>query len=494
MISQETFSRVIADFRRGVPKKAIARKRCLSRTTVRKILSGHAAGQEGPSYERSCQGYPRLEKFRTRLEEELEKDAQLPLRHRRRLTRIFEALQGEGYAGGYDSVRRYARVWRGKHGKVETPPACAPMTFKPAEAYQFDWSEEHANIKGVVTKIHVAQTTLCYSRMTHQRAYLREQQEMVFDAHAKAFESFGGACERGIYDNMKTVVVKVQVGKERTWNRRFLVMGAHYGVEIDACTPFAPQEKGRVERRIQTMQNDFFYSLPKAESLEELNQALDRDCRERAMRRPHPDFPSRTVFDVYQEERPLLIKVAGLFDGYGSKQATVTPTLLVHYDNNAYSVDCTAKGRSVEIRAYADHLGLLLDGKVVGEHRRSFKKHDTIIDVRHYIPVLERKPGAVRNGLPLQDENLPSGLARARLALERHADGMRQLANDPSSGATVWAEPRCRGLRWRVGQWPYERGPGLKPPCEPATTSVSGCRRAGTASPARGSVRGLRLV
>ena len=69
------------------------------------------------------------------------------------------------------------------------------------------------------------------------RAYPRESQEMVFDAHDRAFRLFGGMCRRGIYDNMATAVDTVFVGKERRFNRRFLRMCSHYLVEPTACTP-----------------------------------------------------------------------------------------------------------------------------------------------------------------------------------------------------------------------------------------------------------------
>jgi transposase len=60
------------------------------------------------------------------------------------------------------------------------------------------------------------------------RAYPRETQEMVFDAHDRAFALFKGACQRGIYDNMTTAVETIFVGKSRLYNRRFLQMCSHY--------------------------------------------------------------------------------------------------------------------------------------------------------------------------------------------------------------------------------------------------------------------------
>ncbi len=81
---------------------------------------------------------------------------------------------------------------------------------------------------------------------------------MVFDAHARAFVFFGGECIRGIYDNMKTAVTTVFVGKERVFNRRFLVMCRHYLVEPTACSPAAGWEKGQVENQVRTVRGRFF--------------------------------------------------------------------------------------------------------------------------------------------------------------------------------------------------------------------------------------------
>ena len=94
-------------------------------------------------------------------------------------------------------------------------------------------------LAGVTTKAKVAHARLCHSRMFFVRAYARETQEMVFDAHDRAFRLFQGACRRGIYDNMKTVLETVFIGKDRAFNRRFLQMCGHYLIEPTACAPGA---------------------------------------------------------------------------------------------------------------------------------------------------------------------------------------------------------------------------------------------------------------
>jgi hypothetical protein len=101
-------------------------------------------------------------------------------------------------------------------------------------------------LNGVTVMVKAAHVRLCHSRMLFVRCYPRETQEMVFDAHDRAFALFKGTWGRGIYDNMKTAVEKVFVGKGRLYNRCFLQMCSHYLVDLVACTPASGWEKGQV--------------------------------------------------------------------------------------------------------------------------------------------------------------------------------------------------------------------------------------------------------
>jgi transposase len=103
--------------------------------------------------------------------------------------------------------------------------------------------------------------------MPFVRAYPRETQEMMFDAHDKAFAFYGGVCRRGIYDNMKTAVDAVFVGRARTYNRRFLQMCSHHLVEPTACTPASGWEKGQVENQVGTMRDVLFRPRPRVKTL-----------------------------------------------------------------------------------------------------------------------------------------------------------------------------------------------------------------------------------
>ena len=185
-----------------------------------------------------------------------------------------------------------------------------PLSFAPGEAYQFDWSHEIVLMSGVTVTVKVAHVRLCHSRMMFIRAYPRETQEMVFDAHERAFAFFKGACTRGIYDNMKTAVETVFVGKDRQYNRRFLQMCAHHLVDPVACTPASGWEKGQVENQVGLVRERFFTPRLRVKSYDELNAWLIDKCIAYAKAHPHPERPEQTVWEVFEEERPKLDRVS----------------------------------------------------------------------------------------------------------------------------------------------------------------------------------------
>jgi transposase len=424
MLVVETIAKIRrAFFRQQKTIKAICREFRVSRKVVRKVIRSQATEFR---YERGRQPLPRIDPWRKQLEELLLANEGKPARERLTLIRIFEELRGLGYEGSYDAVRRYAKRSRAARGAA-TAEAYVPLSFAPGEAYQFDWSHEVVLIGGTTVTVKVAHVRLCHSRMLFVRAYPRESQEMVFDAHIRAFAFFKGACTRGIYDNMKTAVEAVFIGKDRQFNRRFLRMCGHYLVEPTACTPAAGWEKGQVENQVGLVRERFFTPRLRMASYEELNAWLLDRCVAYAKAHKHPELSDRTIWQAFEAERPQLVPITGRFDGFHASQASVSKTCLVRFDNNKYSVASHAVGRPVEIQAYADRIVVRQDGAIVGEHRRRFGRGETIYDPWHYVPVLARKPGALRNGAPFKDWPLPAGLERVRRKLRGSEDGDRQM-------------------------------------------------------------------
>ena len=424
MLVVETIAKIRrAHFIDGKSIKQICRELRVSRNTVRKVIR---SGATEFTYDRTTQPRPKIDPWRSELDTMLAENARRPKRQRLTLVRIYEELRNRGYGGGYDAVRRYGASWS-KATQEASASAYVPLSFDPGEAYQFDWSHEVVILDGVTVAVKVAHVRLCHSRMPFVRAYPRETQEMVFDAHDKAFAFFGGACARGIYDNMKTAVDAILVGKDRAYNRRFQQMCGHYLVDPVACTPASGWEKGQVENQVGVLRRRFFVPRPKFKSYAELNAWLEDRCLAYARANKHPEMRDKTIWEVFEDERPSLVPYVGPFDGFHAVPVSVSKTCLVRFDNNRYSVDARAVGRPVEIRAYADRLECWQDGRIVGTHGRAFGRGKTIYDPLHYIPVLIRKPGALRNGAPFKEWDLPIAIRRVQRKLECQPGGDRQM-------------------------------------------------------------------
>ena len=412
-------------FVEGRSIKKISRDLNISRNTVRKVIR---SGKTKHEYSRKQQPLPKLGAHLDFLENYLQKDWKQPKKRRITAKRLHELLCEQGYQGAYDSIQRYVRRWRKDKSKIKLG-VFIPLYFPPGDAYQFDWSHETACIAGEVRKIKVTHFKLCHSRKFFVRAYYRETQEMVLDAHNRAFHFFEGTCNRGIYDNMSTAVTRILSGKQREYNQRFLQMCSHYLVKPVACTPGAGWEKGQIEKQVQDVRKKIFIPRPQFTSLEELNEWLHDRCLKICQTRKHPIYKDKTIQEVFEVERKSLIPVKKPFEGYIEKECTVSSTSLVRYDRNHYSVPCRIAGKTASVRAKADRIIIISNGKQIASHPRSFARGETVYDPWHYLDILQRKPGALRNGAPFQDWQLPSGIKRVQSYLTRQPGGDRKFVD-----------------------------------------------------------------
>jgi hypothetical protein len=184
-----------------------------------------------------------------------------------------------------------------------------------------------------------------------------------------------------------------------------------------------------VENQVGLVRERFFTPRLRFKSYDDLNAWLLDKCIAYAKAHRHPELADQTIWETFEAERPLLVPYAGRFDGFHAVPASVSKTCLVRFDHNKYSVAASAVGRPVEAHAYADRIVIRQDGRVVGEHRRCFGRGETIYDPWHYVPVLARKPGALRNGAPFKDWVLPAAIDSVRRRLSGAEDGNRQMVD-----------------------------------------------------------------
>jgi transposase len=424
MLIMESRRKILNRHRGGEAIRSISRELNVSRNTVREII--RSDDPPSASYVRSLQPHSSLGFYIESLEKLLRENKLA--KPKRTIRHLFEELQLSGYAGSYSSVGRYAAKWKERSSAVSAV-ACVPLSFAPGEAYQFDWSTDKIVINDEIISVKVAHFVLCYSRKRFTYIYPNETHEMVFDAHIRAFEFFGGTPIRGIYDNMTTAVKKVLVGKEREWNPHFERLCAHYRVEPTACTPASGNEKGIVERQVQISRQQFFTPMPDGNSLQELNDRLASQLITYNKTHKHPEFKDRTLDEVFEKEQRSLVSAPILFDGCKETDIKISTTCLARFDSNSYSVACACAGKIVQCKSYADKVVFIHGGVEVGRHRRRFTRGQAYYNPSHYFPILAKKPGALRNGAPFVDMVLPDELNKVREHLEKQVSGARDFAH-----------------------------------------------------------------
>jgi transposase len=417
-------------FRDHISIREIGRRTGLSRNTIRKYLRLDGVEPTFKVPERPS----KLDPFADRLSAWLRTEAKKNRKQRRNLKQLHADLMSLGYDGSYGRVAAFAREWKAdlqRELQTSGRGTFVPLAFDPGEAFQFDWSEDWAIIGNERTKLQVAHTKLSYSRAFIVRAYLLQTHEMLFDAHNHAFRVFGGVPRRGIYDNMRTAIDKIGRGKERDVNIRFMAMASHYLYEPEFCNPASGWEKGQVEKNVQDSRHRFFQPIPRFPSLEALNDWLELRCKEVWQQTPHGKMRG-TIADLLAEETQALMPTARVFDGFVERTKRVSPTCLVHFDRNRYSVPASFANRPVSIRVYPDRIVVAAEGLIICEHPRIISRsHDgpgqTVYDWRHYLAVVQRKPGALRNGAPFVE--LPEAFRTLQQHLLKKPGGDREMVD-----------------------------------------------------------------
>ena len=402
--------------------REISRVTGLSRNTVSKWLQ--VPELDRPKYRRAAQ-CTKLTAFHETIVQALKADAHRPRRERRTARALYDELRGHGYDGGYSRLTDFVRLWR--QGEGQSATAFVPLAFELGEAFQFDWSEEGLVIAGVYRRVQLAHMKLCASRAFWLVAYPSQGHEMLFDAHRRGFAALGIA-RRGIYDNMKTAVDKVNKGKGRVVNSRFAVMCAHYLFDPDFCNVASGWEKGIVEKNVQDSRRRVWLEATQRRwgSFEELNVWLAQRCRELWAEIRHPEHQAFSIAEMLEHESAHLMPMTAPFDGYVEKPARVSSTCLVSVARNRYSVPCELVGQMVSTRLYPGRVKVVAGESVVADHERLNDEGRTQYDWQHYVPLLQRKPGALRNGAPFAD--LPEPLQQLRRALLREEGGDRVMA------------------------------------------------------------------
>jgi hypothetical protein len=379
------------------------------------------------------------------------------------LIRIYEELRALGYDGGYDAVRRYAAEL-GEGARASAAASLCAAELRAGRGLPVRLEPRDRPAEGVTVTVKVAHVRLCHSRMLFVRAYPRETQEMVFDAHDRAFAFFGGACTRGIYDNMKTAVETVFVGKERAIQPPLPadvqpLPGRAGGLHAGGGLGEGPgREPGRVGARALLHAAAAVQELRGAERL--AARSLRRLCQGASPSRA----ADRTIWECSRRSDHKLVPYVGRFDGFHAVPASVSKTCLVRFDNNKYSVSASAVGRPVEVHAYADRI-------VAPPGRRPRRRASPLVRPRRDgLRSLALRAGAGPQARRAAQRRAVQGLgaagrdgARPAQAEAGSTDGDRQMVDILAAVLTDGLDGGGGGLRRGAGQ-------GVTPPTSCSTS------------------------
>ncbi len=408
----------------GWSERRIARELGFARETVRKYLRDES--DTVPCYRLTKPRVtPVMDAVLPLIRQWLADDAQQPgtpwVKQRRTAYQIWRQLCDEhGFTGAETTLRQVVRELKG-----EQRPVLVPLAFDPGEQAEVDWGTAQVILDGVVTTAHLFCARLRYSGMPFVMAFPHEQQEAFFEGHRQAFEHWGGVPKRVVYDNLTTAVQQVLAGHGRVEQEAFVCLRMHYLYEAVFCNVAAGHEKGSVESLVGTIRRRYLSPMPTVGSWAELNAYLWTCCQREAQEtRPGQ---AATVGERWAAERPQLLPLpARPFETARRVVVTASKTSEVRFATNRYSVPVAYAYQPLTLKADVHTVRIYHQTTLIAKHTRCYGRHQTVSDGRRYLPLLERKPGAVPFAAALRNGELAPVFETFRQGLcARQTDGNR---------------------------------------------------------------------
>jgi transposase len=393
----------------GMSQRQAARLFGIDPKTVAKMLRFSVP----PGYRRSKPpARPKLDAFTGRIDRILEEDRGRPRKQRHTARRVFQRLRAEhGFTGGETIVKAYVRERRLRGREM-----FVPLVHPPGHG-QADFGEAVAVIGGEERRIHFFCLDLPHSDACFVKAYPAETAEAFCDGHDAAFAFFGGVPRSMLYDNTRLAVARILGDGTRQRTRAFAELQSHFLFADRFGRPGKGNDKGKVEGLVGYARRNFLVPVPRVESFAALNARLEARCRERwgARLRGHQE----SIGERLARDRAALLSLpAAPYEACETRSARVSSLSLVRYRGNDYSVPVAYGHREVLVRGYVEAVVIACGAEAIARHGRSYGREDVLLEPLHYLPLLERKIGALDQAAPLAGWELPEGFLTLRRLLE----------------------------------------------------------------------------
>ena len=404
-------------------RRWIEREMGYSRRTVNKALA--QADSQGYAL-REAREAPVLGPYKPQIDALLTENERMPRKQHYTGHKIYETVHAAGYRGSESGVQVY--LWQ-RRRENNRPEVFVPLGYDPGQDAQVDWGQAVVEMNGERETVQFIEVRLNYSRKVMVRAYPCQKQEAFFEGQVTAFAYFGGVPHRLSYDNLTSAVRRVLEGRARREQRRFTAFRSHYLFGAHFCTPGEGHEKGGVENGIGYAQRNLFVPLIQATDYKDLNAQLLALCQQQDSRKVHGQ--SLTIGEAFAQEQGALLPLpAHAFECYASAEVTLNGYGQVTYETNRYSVPAKLARKQLVVHAYPFRVDILDNRQVIATHPRSYEHEQEIFDALHYLPLLERRPGALEYARPIRAirESWPAVYERALTLLKREdSPGIREF-------------------------------------------------------------------
>ena len=389
--------------------RELARRFHHSRRKIREIL-GHA---EPKPYQRRPLSSV-LDPFKPIIDAILHADEEAPPKQQHTAAKIYRRLHAEyNYPGSYDRVRLYIA---GQQRRARQ--TFIPLDHDPGQRLEADFGHIYVDFADGRRQVPVLLLTWAYSNCPFALALPSERTEAILHGMVEGFTFFGCVPREVWWDNPKTVVPHVFVGRERQLHERYQALASHYTFEPLFCRVRQPQEKPRVEGRVRHLQRDWATPVPQVRDLAELNAHLRSCClrdRQRVQAGQAESIGQRFAVEWDQ----ALSLPAQAFDPCVFDTAKIDKYQMVRYETNRYSVPRAAAFQTVTVKAYVERIDVVLGHQVIASHPRSYGRHQQVLDPAHYLDRLDRRPAALDHANVFRRWQLPAVFDELRKALER---------------------------------------------------------------------------
>jgi transposase len=350
--------------KQGLSIREIARQTDLSRNTVRKVLRGQHDLVRKPS-DRSSKLDPYKDYLRRRR-------AELPLS----AVRLLDEIRPMGYTGSVITLRRFLAQLEGKAQRLEK--VTVRFETPPGHQAQADWTDagKIALADGKSANLYAFTVVLSFSRMLFVRFTTSMTLPVLIECHRQAFDFFGGWPHVILYDNMKQV--RTAPGK---FNESFLDFAKHYGFEPRTCRPYRARTKGKVERAIDYVKDNFLLGLSYA-GLDELNALARHWLEQTANVRLHATTQRRPI-DLWPQEKLTPTASVPPYDAVMPVRRTVSNESMVHFGGSRYSVPPEHAGTMVLVSATGGQVAIRQGDVVIAEHRQAAQPGQSIVARDH---------------------------------------------------------------------------------------------------------------